>query len=266
MRRGDLDADDRAAVEALVARHIRRHGGPEKSLAAVGVARSTCESLADLGDPDVQASLDQVGLAYGSTQDVDPDCSTSYAVGTTAHGSQRFRVLRPHARGGLGAVFVAFDSELNREVALKQIIDLHADDPISRQRFLLEAEVTGGLEHPGIVPVYALGSQADGRPYYAMRFIRGDSLKSAIDRFHGDESLKKDAGGRLLELVTSPGLGSSIRIWTKRSKPSASRPWQTGPRIDTGRAEPWPRIWSDGWQTNPSRPGPSRGRGSCCAG
>ena len=42
------------------------------------------------------------------------------------------------------------------------------------QRFLLEAEVTGGLEHPGIVPVYGLGTYADGRPYYAMRFIRGD--------------------------------------------------------------------------------------------
>ena len=42
----------------------------------------------------------------------------------------------------------------------------HADDPASRQRFLLEAEITGGLEHPGIVPVYGLGQYADGRPFY----------------------------------------------------------------------------------------------------
>jgi serine/threonine protein kinase len=67
--------------------------------------------------------------------------------------------------GGLGEVFVALDGELHREVALKQILDQHAADPVSRQRFLLEAEVTGGLEHPGIVPVYGLGSYADGRPY-----------------------------------------------------------------------------------------------------
>ena len=60
---------------------------------------------------------------------------------------------------------MALDSELNREVALKQILDHHADDPTSRQRFLLEAEITGGLEHPGIVPVYGLGTYADGRPY-----------------------------------------------------------------------------------------------------
>ena len=113
---------------------------------------------------------------------------------------QRFRVLRPHARGGLGAVFVALDAELHREVALKQIVDSHADDPVSRRRFLLEAEITGGLEHPGIVPVYGLGTYADGRPYYAMRFIRGESLKEAIDRFHKDEALKKEPGRRSLEL------------------------------------------------------------------
>ena len=97
-------------------------------------------------------------------------------------------------------MFVALDTELHREVALKQILDRHADDPVSRSRFLLEAEVTGGLEHPGIVPVYGLGTYGDGRPYYAMRFVRGDSLKEAIERFHGDEELKKHAGNRALAL------------------------------------------------------------------
>ncbi len=53
---------------------------------------------------------------------------------------------------------------------------------------MLEAEITGGLEHPGIVPVYGLGTYADGRPFYAMRFIRGDSLKEAIERFHKKSS------------------------------------------------------------------------------
>ena len=108
-------------------------------------------------------------------------------------------MLRPHARGGLGAVFVALDAELQREVALKQILDHHADDPDSRQRFLLEAEITGGLEHPGIVPVYGLGTYADGRPFYAMRFIEGESLKEAIERFHGEQRRPRP-GQRSLEL------------------------------------------------------------------
>ena len=80
-------------------------------------------------------------------------------MGSATSDGQRFRILRPHARGGLGAVFVALDGELHREVALKQILEQHADDPISRQRFVAEAEITGGLEHPGIVPVYGLGTR-----------------------------------------------------------------------------------------------------------
>src|SRR5262249_17252384 len=132
--------------------------------------------------------------------DSDSDRTTTYSVGSATSDGQRFRVLRPHARGGLGAVFVALDNELHRDVALKQILDSHADDPTSRQRFLLEAEVAGGLEHPGIVPVYGLGNYGDGRPYYAMRFIRGDSLKEAIERFHTEAASKINPGMRSLEL------------------------------------------------------------------
>jgi tetratricopeptide (TPR) repeat protein/tRNA A-37 threonylcarbamoyl transferase component Bud32 len=120
--------------------------------------------------------------------------------GPASGNGRRFRVLRPHAQGGLGAVFVALDAELGREVALKQILDQHADDPVSRQRFLLEAEVTGGLEHPGIVPVYSLGTYDSGRPFYAMRFIKGDSLDEAIDTLRADRAVMTVPGRLSLEL------------------------------------------------------------------
>jgi tetratricopeptide (TPR) repeat protein len=90
------------------------------------------------------------------------------------------------------------DGELHREVALKEIQERFADDPQRRQRFLLEAEITGGLEHPGVVPVYGLGHYADGRPYYAMRFVRGDSLQEAIAAFHRADVPGRDAGERAL--------------------------------------------------------------------
>ncbi len=72
-------------------------------------------------------------------------------------------------------------------MALKEIQDRYADDAESRARFLLEAEITGGLEHPGIVPVYGLGTYADGRPSTRCGSSRGDSLKQAIERFHASE-------------------------------------------------------------------------------
>src|SRR6185437_10477427 len=176
--RAGLDADSRAAIEGMVAIHLRAHGGDSaQSLAAIPAAAAAREQLAALGEPDLAQSLARVGQA---STEADSDRTATYAVGSATSDGQRFRVLRPHARGGLGAVFVALDQELHREVAVKQILDQLADDPVSRQRFVLEAEVTGSLEHPGIVPVYGLGAHADGRPYYAMRFIRGDNLKEAI--------------------------------------------------------------------------------------
>lgn len=88
------------------------------------------------------------------------------------------------ARGGLGEVFVARELELNREVVLKFIQRRHLADPESGTRFNMEVEVTSHLEHPGVVPVHGFGQTADGRPFYAMRYIRGQTLQQAIDEYH----------------------------------------------------------------------------------
>ena len=138
------------------------------------------------GEPDPELSLT---VAYGSPLDEIQGARASRVAGqeeATPQGPPpRYRILRSHARGGLGEVFLAVDAELNRQVALKELLSYHAHDPDSQSRFVLEAELTGRLEHPGIVPVYGLGRHPDGRPYYAMRFIEGETLKAAIERFHG---------------------------------------------------------------------------------
>ncbi|MFM7148932.1 MAG: serine/threonine-protein kinase, partial [Gemmataceae bacterium] len=115
--------------------------------------------------------------------------------------SPRYQPIHLHARGGLGEVFLAHDQELNRDVALKRMQEHVACNPELRQRFQLEAEVTGRLEHPGIVPVYGMGSLADGSPFYAMRFIRGESLQEALQRFHDvDQAGGRSPGERSLAL------------------------------------------------------------------
>jgi serine/threonine-protein kinase len=193
-----LADDNRQLLEALVQKHLAMHGNDaEKSLAAVSSVASVKKELAKIADADVQASLAHVAAAHG--KEADPYATVAPAAATTYSG-QRFRIVRPHARGGLGEVYVARDEELHREVALKEILERHADNAESRSRFMIEAEITGGLEHPGIVPVYGLGTYADGRPYYAMRFIRGDSLKDAIERFHKVEAGAMAAGPRAVEL------------------------------------------------------------------
>ncbi|MFO0807147.1 MAG: protein kinase [Gemmataceae bacterium] len=98
--------------------------------------------------------------------------------------SSRYRIIRTFATGGLGIIYIAEDTELRRRVALKEIQLRYADDARSRHRFLLEAEITGRLAHPGIVPIYGLGQYADGRPYYSMRFVEGETLQDALSHLH----------------------------------------------------------------------------------
>jgi tetratricopeptide (TPR) repeat protein/tRNA A-37 threonylcarbamoyl transferase component Bud32 len=211
-----LRPQDRDLLEIMVRRHLELHGNDaEKSLAAVSFLGSVREDLSQVADADVQASLAQVSAAR---PDSDPGATgpflpggkpafsfraLSEAIGPDGPGDTlppyaRFQILGPHAKGGLGEVFVAEDRELHRQVALKEIQREWADDPHSRGRFLLEAEITGGLEHPGIVPVYGLGQYADGRPFYAMRFVQGDNLQQAIRRFHEAEKPGRDPGERSL--------------------------------------------------------------------
>jgi serine/threonine-protein kinase len=193
VEQGALPAKHRALLEPLVQAHVQRHGGdPQASLATLSSLASVREELAATADLAVQTSLARI--AAPRPTDEDP----ADAAGAATSSGTRFRILRPHAQGGLGEVYLARDEELHREVALKQIRREHADDRDSRARFLLEAVVTGRLEHPGIIPVYGLGHYADGRPFYAMRFIQGDSLKDAIEHFHRDDGPGRDPGERVL--------------------------------------------------------------------
>ena len=193
LEQGTLNRKQLILLANLVAESIQQQGSAEKCLHELGTLSAIRQELAELADPDLEQSLQHLPaspahsklsattIAPGSEANPVPLLKTAGALSATGG---RFQVIRHHAQGGLGVVSVAHDGELNREVALKEIKAAYAHDGESRSRFLLEAEVTGGLEHPGIVPVYGLGQYDDGRPYYAMRFIQGDSLKEAVAEFH----------------------------------------------------------------------------------
>jgi WD40 repeat protein/serine/threonine protein kinase len=158
-------------------------------------------NVLDENDPGLSATVAYLRSDLLEEHHARTETATSSARGLleSIDSVERFRILRPHARGGLGEVFLAVDAELDRQVALKELQAYHADDPQSQARFLREAQVTGRLEHPGIVPVYGLGRHADGRPYYAMRFIEGETLKRAIERFYGSHGAPRETGARELE-------------------------------------------------------------------
>ena len=188
--RGAIDGTLRAVLEALVAKHLDQHGGDlEASLAVIGSLVLVRDDLERLGDPDLQTSL--TAIAPQSTGSGGSAGLTATGPPSSRRAGERFRILRIHSEGGLGRVYVAYDEELGREVALKEIrpdrVRDHLGRPVReeivadlRGRFILEAEINGGLEHPGIIPVYSLDTYNDGMPFYVMRFVKGDNLKEAI--------------------------------------------------------------------------------------
>lgn len=128
-------------------------------------------------------ALEMVDRFIGSGTKPSPTAESGHRIQV----STIYRNLRFHARGGLGEIFIALDEILHREVALKSFQAFSSVDSAIHDRFLREAQLTANLEHPGIVPVYGIGCDQAGQPYYAMRFIRGETLDEALLRYHKEQ-------------------------------------------------------------------------------
>src|SRR5271154_6365998 len=96
-------------------------------------------------------------------------------------GGTRYRLVERVGSGGMGTVYLAEDSILRRRVALK-ILDLPDERGDLSVRLLREAHILARLEHPGIVPVHDAGTLADGRGFYAMKFVEGERLDALVGR------------------------------------------------------------------------------------
>ncbi len=88
-----------------------------------------------------------------------------------------YELLEELGHGGMGIVYRARHSTLNREVAIKMILRDRLASSADRRRFLVEAEATAKLSHPNIVPLYEVG-ELEGRPYFSMELVRGENVSS----------------------------------------------------------------------------------------
>lgn len=188
---GALHVQARDALMLMVDQHLRQNDNDVhksfQGLSGSDVA-DVCDRLETLNDNDVRASLVLLPV-------MDRLESEAPGIGQWTSTGQRFRFLRPlpGGRGGMGIITVARDEELGREVALKQIQPDKARHDIYRDKFQFEAEITGNLEHPGIIPVYGCGTDDLGNPFYAMRLVQGDHLGQAIRDFHSPPSQTPEA-------------------------------------------------------------------------
>ena len=95
--------------------------------------------------------------------------------------SIRYRIDGEIARGGMGAVLKGRDPDLGRDVALKVLRDDLRDNADMVRRFVEEAQIGGQLQHPGIVPIYELGTFADRRPFFSMKLVKGHTLAQLLE-------------------------------------------------------------------------------------
>jgi serine/threonine protein kinase len=191
LARGWITDGDRAAVEHLVGLKLRRHGGDGYSSLAAILDNLTRCALSRVGDPEIQRSLADLPLFTTAA-------ASTVTFRTGDRG--RYSLKQLHAIGGIGQVWLAHDSDLDRDVALKELRPEQVNHPTALRRFLDEARITGQLDHPGAVPVYELIQRTpEHSPFYTMRFIKGQTLAEAARAYHRKRS---ESQADPLEFVT----------------------------------------------------------------
>ncbi|MBL8766599.1 MAG: protein kinase [Planctomycetes bacterium] len=101
--------------------------------------------------------------------------------------ASRYHVKNQIARGGMGTILRVWDSDLRRHLAMKVMANDDEPSPSRLARFLEEAQVTGQLDHPGIVPVHELGIDASGRVFFTMKLVKGITLAQVFDHVAAGE-------------------------------------------------------------------------------
>ena len=104
---------------------------------------------------------------------------TSDAMPPPEQTGDRYQLQGEIARGGMGAVLRGRDVDLGRDLAVKILLEKHAQRPDVRRRFIEEAQIGGQLQHPGVVPVYDIG-RFGARPFFTMKLVKGQTLAQLL--------------------------------------------------------------------------------------
>ena len=100
---------------------------------------------------------------------------------------QRYDLGEIIVQGSTSTIYRALDTSLQRDVALKMMLPASQRDPAAVLRFVREVQITGQIPHPGILPVFELSLNEQGRLYFTTRFIEGESLASILDGLAGGD-------------------------------------------------------------------------------
>ncbi len=143
-------------------------------------------------EPGSTSALARIGESIGGIphvllRDTDPNAGTGPATEPAATDAtvpapttEKYQLFGEIARGGMGAVLRGRDVDLGRDLAVKVLLEAHREKPEMVRRFVEEAQIGGQLQHPGVVPVYELGTFGDRRPFFTMKLVKGRTLAELL--------------------------------------------------------------------------------------
>jgi eukaryotic-like serine/threonine-protein kinase len=246
---GRLAADSHQALDA----HVTDCPACQATLEMLGDPQdaflSAVDELASLAvhsaSPPVQQAIDRIKLLSHVGE---PVPSAPRSVPFADHTLGDFRIVRQVGRGGMGVVYEAEQISLGRKVALKTLPLAGLLEPRRLQRFQNEARAAASLEHPHIVPVYAVGVDR-GVYYYAMRFIDGPNLSEIIDQVRAQMGLTSRAAGNAASTATlPPALKAAAAAHGTEGTTSPLKPRQNGSDHRTAGPEVGDALDSDSLQ------------------
>lgn len=178
-----------AAVHAFFLATIRPHASSDATMANFfGPGESDRKGFdttvePNMAESDQPSSLDETVVPPVARPD--PDSETRLRFETEFTFNETVDLL---GKGAFGDVFRSEEREFQRKVALKRLQNKHLAQELTPVSFLLEAEINGKLDHPGVLPMYGLGKTPSGVPFYVMKMIDAPDFGQVIEEFHGAEA------------------------------------------------------------------------------
>ncbi len=178
MRDKVIDATTRDRIQVQLDQHVRDH------------------HFSATTQNETQDELEQTILSEG------PPATTDVQDLGNQLKSSRLSLRFIHGSGGIGRVWMARDRAIGRDIALKELKPERLSSEVQRARFLREVQITAQLQHPGTVPVYDFNAgDEDGRVYYTMKFLRGETLSEVAHTYHVRRRESNADIGEFLELL-----------------------------------------------------------------
>lgn len=171
-----LDEVERFNIQGILEDRLRRQDGVDDTLSFI-IENGSVPEGKTLPE-DWRGKIDTITNVI---RDKNPPNRPNFDTTEANPGIHRYIIRKTLGHGGQGYVWEAIDTELNRRVAIKNIVPSLSSDPLHQELLIDEARKTGKLGHPGVPPVFDIGRDADGKPFFTMQLIRGKKLSESYE-------------------------------------------------------------------------------------